>query len=109
MESLKENAKVILMLAVAVFAAGSYTLFLTGFFAPKFENVRRNTYENSQSYNDGMIQQLQSYYVEYQKADEAGKETIRSVISHQYANYPEERVPARLRPFLSSVLSPVNP
>lgn len=95
-------------LAIAIFGVTGYQLFLQGFFAPKFENVRRQTFENSQSYNDGMIQQLNSYYLEYQKADKDQKEAMRSVIAHQYAGYPQDRLPAHLRSFVSSILNPTS-
>lgn len=90
-------------LGLAIFAASLYGFNIRAFFAPKYENLRRNVFENSQSYNDGMAQQLNSYYLEYQKTDEAGRQTLRSVISHQYANYPANRLPAHLQSFLISI------
>lgn len=97
------------IVAVAGFGTAAYVLGMQGFFAPKFENVRRQTFENSQSYNDGMVQQLSSYYLEYQKADAEQKKAILSVVAHQYANYPVDRLPGHLRSFVSSALNPVTP
>jgi hypothetical protein len=34
--------------------------FLTRFFAPKYEQVRRETFENSKAYRDGMVQELRA-------------------------------------------------
>lgn len=96
-------------IAVAGFGIVAYNLGMQSFFAPKFEDLRRKTFENSQSYNDGMVQQLSSYYLEYQKADESQKQALRSVIAHQYANFPVDRLPAHLRAFLSSTLTVVTP
>jgi len=109
MERLRELGAGVLLtgaIAVGVFAVAGYGLFFQGFFAPRFENIRRQTFENSQSYNDGMIQQLQSYYVEYQRTDEKGKEAIRSVVSHQYASYPVGRLPSHLQSFVNAALNP---
>lgn len=109
---IKESGAVIgfsAVVAVAGFGAAYYALGMQGFFAPKFENVRRHTYENSQSYNDGMVQQLSSYYLEYQKANPEQKQALRSVIAHQYANFPVDRLPAHLRAFVSSSLNPTTP
>lgn len=96
-------------IAIAGFGIVAYNLGMQWFFAPKFENVRRQTYENSQSYNDGMVQQLQLIYLEYKKSDKEGKEIIRSIVSRQYANFPQERLPGHLRAFVSSTLNPTVP
>jgi hypothetical protein len=98
----------VVVAGAAVFGISYYGLVHYGFFAPRFENVRRNVFENTQSYNDGMIQELQKYYLEYQKSDANGKEAIRLVIQHQYANYPIERLPSHLNSFVSSILNPTT-
>lgn len=92
---------------VGTVAAIALSLFLYKTFAPQFENARRNVFENTQSYNDGMKQQLQQYYLEYQKADKDEKTVIRDAIAHQYASYPLERLPAHLQTFASSILNPI--
>lgn len=96
-------------IAIAGFGTVAYNLGMQSFFAPKFENVRRQTFENSQSYSDGMVQQLSSYYLEYQKASPEQKQALRSAIAHQYANFPIDRLPTHLRAFVSSALNPVTP
>ena len=109
MGTIKESLKITLVMVVAGLAVGGYALFMTGVFAPKFEDLRHTTHKNSQSYNDGMIQQLQSLYKEYHTSDAEGKQIILDIVSHNYADYPQERVPTHLRPFLSSALNPVTP
>jgi hypothetical protein len=98
----------VIISGVAIFGVGYYALTYYGFFAPRMENVRRNVFENTRSYNDGMIQELQKYYLEYQKADNNGKESIRLVIQHQYAGYPIERLPAHLQAFVNPILNPTT-
>ena len=46
----------IVVLLALDFGGNYYGLFSYGFFAPKTENVRRNTFENTQSYIQGKIQ-----------------------------------------------------
>lgn len=98
----------VFLVGAGIFGISYYGLAHYGFFAPRMENVRRNVFENTRSYNDGMIQELQKYYLDYQKADNNGKETIRLVIQHQYASYPTERLPAHLQSFVSSILNPTT-
>ena len=90
------------------FGIGLYQLNMYGYFAPRYEEVRRKTFENTKSYNQGMQQELQSYFLEYQKSDEDGKQAIAAVISHQYADYPTQRLPLHLRNFVESILNPTT-
>ena len=105
---MKKTLLTVVVFLLASFGLGYYVLSMQGFFAPRFENVRRNTFENTKSYNQGMQQELQSYFLEYQKSDENGKQAIASVISHQYADYPTERLPSHLRNFVESILNPTT-
>ena len=40
------------------------------FFAPKFENARREVFENTRSFNQAKMQELSKYRLEYLKAEE---------------------------------------
>ena len=58
-----------------------------GFFAPKYEKVRRNVYEETQSYVEGKRQEIVKYKLEYQLSkDPAEKEAIRRTIIQTTAN-----------------------
>ena len=57
----------ICLLIGAVWAATYHSLFFQSVFAPKFEQVRRKTYTQSESYVRGTIQDLQKLQVEYLK------------------------------------------
>jgi hypothetical protein len=69
--------------------AGEYDgLVKTGFFAPRYEAVRRNTFEQSRAFNEGMAQELQGMwrdYVHTTSPDE--KAAIRSLVQHRVAGY----------------------
>lgn len=77
--------------------------FLAKYFAPKHEQLRHEVFKESQSYNDGMIQELQSMWLEYQKAEPEHKAALRSVILHRYASYDESRLPSDLQVFMRNL------
>ena len=74
--------------------------FMYKFFAPKYEQVRRETFEQTKSYNQGMIQELQNMQFEYIKADPEHQKALASLILHRAADYPEDKMPADVRDFI---------
>jgi hypothetical protein len=74
--------------------------FMYKFFAPRRAAVERQVFENTKSYNQGMAQQLGKMFIEYQSADVAGKQAICSVVRHDYADYPDERLSGNLVGFI---------
>ena len=77
-----------------------FSLYYTGYFAPKFENVRRNVFEQTRSYNEGKVQDLAKYRDEYMQAkDEGSKAAIQSTIKVMFANY-NGKLPFELEQFL---------
>lgn len=71
------------------------------YFAPKHENVRREVFEETQSYVHGKIQDLAKYKGEYDKADDEGKEAIRHLIVIRFAEFDDSKIKASgLRGFL---------
>jgi hypothetical protein len=77
--------------------------FLYKYFAPKQEQVRRETFEQSKAYNQGMIQELQNMQFEYVKADAEHQKALASIILHRAADYPEEKMPDDLRVFINQL------
>ena len=80
--------------------------FLNKFFAPKMEQVRRETFEQSKAYNQGMVQELQNMQFEYVKATSEQQKALRSIILHRAADYPEDKMPSDLSSFIQSLKSP---
>ena len=78
-----------------------------GFFAPKYEDVKREVFENTQSYVHGKIQDLQKRYGEWLKAESAvDKSVIEEMIRMEFSNFPSDKVDNKtLREFLEAVLS----
>lgn len=74
--------------------------FLYRFFAPREEAVRREVFEQSKAYNDGMLQELRSMQMEYVQADEAHRPALAAIILHRTAGYDVEALPMDLRDFV---------
>lgn len=73
------------------------------FFATKYENARREVYEETKSYNDGVVRELQNFMIEYYTHDEVGKQALKSVILHRAADYPTERLPKDVQRFINKL------
>ena len=95
---------VVLLEGIQFWAHGS-DYFMYRFFAPKQEAVRRETFEQSKAYNDGMAQELWDMELQYAKADKAGRESLRSIIVHRTAAYDTTRLPEELQRFVAQVRS----
>lgn len=78
-------------------------LAMQNFFNPKFEAVRRNTFEQSKAYNEGMVQELQNMQFEYIKADKDAKLALRAIILHRSANFNENNLPTDLYEFIQNL------
>lgn len=95
----KVIGSIVAVLAVVWIAQGN-DFFLYKVFAPKYEQVRHDTFKNSQAYNDGMLNELRHAQLEYEKASPAHKDAIGSIVSKQFASYDENRLPSDLRSFV---------
>jgi hypothetical protein len=74
-----------------------------GYFGPKHENVRRQVFEATQSYNRGVTQDLSKAYREYLAAPDSNKAAIRAVLKVQFAEYNDEKLDPVLRNFLTEI------
>lgn len=71
-----------------------------GFLGPKAENVERKIFKETRSFNEGMMQQLSRYRMEYIRAkDEKERDAIKSTVRHMYADYDASKLPPQLRSF----------
>lgn len=89
-----------LLFALQLFGLGSFS-----FFAPKVEAVRRATFEQSKSYNDGMKRDLENLQMEYLAADATHKAALRSIVIHRFSVYPEAEMSASQRSFYNEIRS----
>ena len=76
----------------------------TAVFAPKYAEIRNQTFHNTQAYNDGMVNDLADLQLQYQSAKTPEqKASIRAVILQRFAAYPKDRLPAELRTFYDAL------
>ena len=100
------NIKVALYGTVAVVGLGLLTwggIYVNGFFNAEREAQRTNVLKESQAYTDGMRTQLNNLYLEYQKADNAGKMGIANATRDIFAAVDTADYPAYLQSFLTQV------
>lgn len=75
--------------------------FLYKTFAPKYEQVRRETFEQSKAYRQGSIQELQNMQFQYEQANDSQKAALASIILHRAADF--QYLPPDLQRFISSL------
>lgn len=93
----------IVSVIVGVWVFRVNNLVMKGVFGTWNENINREIFEKSKSYNEGKAQQLAKYYVEYSSADENGREAIKSMIQTMFADYKDENLQPKLRLFLQQM------
>ena len=93
----------VVLLFLVVFLGDYFSLWATGFFAPRYEQVRHDTFKNSQTYNDGMIRELYNLKIQYDQADAEGKKGIRGFALHEFSVYPIDRLPPDLQQFYAQL------
>lgn len=79
--------------------------FLAKVFAPRMEQIRRETFEQSKAYNEGVAQELRRQQLEYinPRLTVDQKKAIGSVILHQTAGYDTTKLPPDLQQFLNQI------
>lgn len=81
-----------------------YNYGATWFFAPKYAEVRNQTFKNTQAYNDGMANDLADLRLQYLAArNQEHKDAIRATVLQRFGSYPKDRLPAELRDFYFSL------
>lgn len=79
-------------LLFAGFLVDLSNLFSYKFFAPKTENIRRETFENTQSYVEGKRQAVISYMRQYNaEKSEDGKKAILYTAGQEFANFDQDK------------------
>ena len=111
MSKLKITRIVVAVLIAIValdFAGSSYGVWKFGFFGPLYESARRDIFEQSRAFNEGMQQELQQMRLDYVRGDTATRDALRSVILHRTAAYDLDAIrDPDLRSFIAGLR--VNP
>jgi len=90
----------IIGLLVIIFAVQGESFFMYKLFAGRTEQVRREVFEQSKAYNQGMIQELQNMQFEYLKATKEQQAGLKSIILHRVADYDVNKLPTHLQAFV---------
>ncbi len=98
----------VIVVTIGMWSFQGSDFFLYRYFAPKYEAVRRETFEQTKSFNQGMIQELQNMQFEYVKATKEQRPALRSIILHRVADYDESKLPTDLREFIHGLRSEVT-
>lgn len=95
---------VVLVLFALGWALMGNDLAMSKVFAPAQEQVRRETFEQSKAYRDGMVQELRAMQFEYLKADDdAHRAGMAAIIKHKIAGFPEDAIPSDLQKFIKEL------
>ncbi len=87
MEKIITFLTITILILAGLFGLEYLGLFNYKFFEPKYENVRRQVFENTQSYVEGKRQEIIKYKLEYERAKtKQEKEAIRYTILETTAN-----------------------
>lgn len=92
---------VVISLFAVVFALNAWGLFNLDFWGTKYRNAHYHIFKNSQSYQQGMIQDLQNMRMKYYDSSttDEEKEAIRDTVLQRYGSFPTDQLPSDLRNF----------
>jgi hypothetical protein len=79
-----------------------YTQF--AFFMPKYEQVRRNTFEQSQAYVEGQRRDIQNLRLEWIDATPEKKAAIRSIALQRINGLPESAMSPEIEAFRNQLM-----
>ena len=93
-----------LLIGVIAFGGRLFNLEMNRFFGTKEQDVKREIFEQSQSYVHGLTQELAKSYAEYQKASPEDKETIKAVIQVRFAAFDSTNLTSpEMKTFLTNM------
>jgi len=91
-----------LIVFIALILALDYGSFIwDNIMKPKRENLRRDVFEETKSYNQAKIQQIAKYKFEYNKAEnDDTKIVIKAVVRNTFTDYDIDNLPNNLKFFV---------
>lgn len=90
-------------IALLAFVANVLGLASFAFFAPKVEQVRFNTFKQSQAYNDGMLRDLENLRMEYIHSNPEQQGALKGIVLHRFSVYDISKLPPDLQTFYYSI------
>jgi hypothetical protein len=76
-------------------------------YQPLEEQVRHDTFANSQTFTEGMARDLSNLRLQYNATGEtdAQKEIIRDTVRERYGSYDPNKLPSDLLPFFNQMMT----
>ncbi len=93
----------LLIIFAFIWICEGQAFFLYKVFAPAQAGVERQIFEQTKSYNQGMIQTLRSEQLQYENGDDKTKDMVASYVWGQYADYNQSMLPSDLQSFMTEV------
>lgn len=93
----------LIVIGVLGFVTNMAGLWSTSYFAPKVEAVRYKTFQESQSYNEGMVRELETIRLQYATATPEQRIILKDTALHRFAVYPGDRLSPALQAFYASL------
>ena len=94
---------ILLVIFVFVFALNAMGILSFKVFGPMGENIRREVFEETKSYNQGMAQDISNFQQQYTMATPEQKDALASVILHRTADYDTSKLPKSSRDFIEKL------
>ena len=82
--------------------------FLYRYFGPKIEDTRRDIFEHSKAYRQGMTQELENMEFQYQQATPSQKDALADIILHRAADVQDDALTPELVSFIARLRSERN-
>lgn len=95
----------LLAVGLAAFLIKGTDFFIYKWFAPREEQVRRETFEQSKAYREGMQQEIQAMAFQYHSADAEHRGALASMILHRVADFDVDLLSPDLRAFVDKLRS----
>lgn len=77
--------------------------FMYKLFAPKYEQTRREVFESTKSYQQGMVQDLTRIKEEYVSATSEGREMLKQVYLQRLSDFDRSNLPPQLKIFTAQL------
>jgi hypothetical protein len=94
---------VFLVAAILGGASNLLGLWSTSFFAPRVEAIRYRTFQESQTYNEGMLHDLQDIQMQYLAATPDQKQALRGIALYRFGAYPFDRLTPDMQAFYTTL------
>lgn len=90
-----------IVLVIVVLLAVDYAGVLwNGVIFTKKEEIRREIFEETRSFNEAKLQQIAKYKYEYDTGDESTKIAVKSVVRSTFSDYDTSKLPFELKNFI---------